>query len=229
MRIVVNHLTRMKSPYVCVAGVDGQGRSIRPVLDRQQLGRSLLATAGGPFSLGAVVDLGSPRPRPVGPEVEDVVFDPRRTTVAGRLDDAAFLGLLDDVAADSLPEVFGPDLVKLSQTAVAVPEGLGLASLGVLRSRGIEIVLQDRSAEPDLRIHFTDLDFGTLEIKTTDLRLWEEDHTSPSMANIKEIAGMLENCFLAVGLSRPFEVSTYGGSRHWLQVNNIFPVASPLW
>lgn len=229
MRIVVNHLTRMRPTRICVAGIDEKGRSVRPVLDGQQLGRSLLQNEGGPFSLGAVVDLGRPRPRPVAPEVEDVVFDPRSTAVAERLDDAAFLRVLGAVAATSLRAVFGPELVKKSGTAAAVPQSSGNASLGVLRIRGAELLLQTRYEKPDLRVHFTDPDFGDLRIKVTDLRLWEDDHVTPAAANIERIAGMLDDCFLAVGLSRPFKVSSYEGIWHWLQINNVFPVADPLW
>jgi len=219
----------MKAPYICVAGVDGQGRSVRPVLAGQQLGRSLLVSEGGPFALGAVVDLGRPRPRPVVPEVEDVVFDPQLTTVEGHLDDATFVDVLGAVAANSLGTVFGSELVKKSGTAAAVPQGSGNASLGVIRIHGAELVLQTRYDRPDLRVHFTDPDFGDLRIKVTDLRLWEDDHATPATANIERIEGKLEDCFLAVGLSRPFAVSSYDGVWHWLQVNNVFPVADPLW
>jgi len=219
----------MSGPHICVAGVDGQGRSVRPVLDRSRLRRSLLRSEGGPFALGVVVDLGRPRPRPVAPEVEDVVFEPWSTAVAGRLDDAGFLRVLDVVAANSLRAVFGPELVRMSGTAAAVPEGSGNASLGVLRVRGADLVALTRYDRPDLRVHFTDPDFGDLRIKVTDLRLWEDDHVTPATVNIERIEGMLEDCFLAVGLTRGFQVSSYEGVWHWLQINNVFPVADPLW
>jgi hypothetical protein len=48
MRVVVNHLTRMSSPYVCVTGVDKSGAHIRPVLAAGQLDRTLLLSEGEP-------------------------------------------------------------------------------------------------------------------------------------------------------------------------------------
>ncbi len=229
MPVVIVHLTRMRSPHICVAGVDDQGRAVRPVLEGQQLRRSHLVSAGGPFALGAAVDLGPTRPRPIVPEVEDVVFDPQLTTLVRHLDDAAFSSVLDAAAARSLRAVFGPDLVQKSRTAAAVPQGSGTASLGVLRVRGARLVLQAGYERPDLRVHFTDPDFGDLRIKVTDLRLWGDDHETPATANIERIEGMLDDCYLAVGLSRPFKVSSYEGVWHWLQINNVFPVANPLW
>jgi len=61
MRIVVNHLTRMDAPRICIAGIDPDaGRHIRPTTDHQHpLTRDLLASEGGPFALGALIELGS--------------------------------------------------------------------------------------------------------------------------------------------------------------------------
>ena len=134
MRITVNHLTRMKSPYVCVAGVDQSRRSIRPVLASERLPRSLLVSQGGPFRLGSVVEIGDPQPKPVVPEVEDVVFNPGRTRVVQHLDADEFRDLLNDAAEDSLRSIFGPAIVRKSETAAAVLEHTGTASLGVLRT-----------------------------------------------------------------------------------------------
>lgn len=229
MRIAVNHLTRMRAPYVCVAGVDESGRSIRPVLLNERLPRSLLVSEGGPFRLGAVVDLGDPQPKPVAPEVEDVVFNPLPTQVVGHLDDDEFRGLLEEGAQDSLRSVFGPAIVAKSSTAAAVPQHTGTASLGVLRINEAKLTVQSSFGKPDIRVHFTDRDFGGLAIKVTDLRLWEADQVTPATEEIERIQNALDDCFLAVGLSRAFSVSSYEGVWHWLQINNVFPSGNPLW
>lgn len=229
MRITVNHLTRMTSPYVCVAGVDSTGRTIRPVLSGERLPRSLLMSEGGPFRLGAVVELGNPRPKPVVPEVEDVTFDPRRTRLVEHLGVEAFLELLDGIVASSLRSIFGPAIVRKSGTAAAVPQHKGTASLGVLQADDAKLTVETRFDKPDIRVHFTDPDLGALAIKVTDIRLWERDQITPSTVNIKRIEKSLEDCYLAVGLSRAFAVSSYGGVWHWLQINNVFPAGNSLW
>lgn len=229
MRITVNHLTRMSSPFVCVAGVDQSRHSIRPVLAGGRLPRSLLVSQGGPFRLGAVVNIGDPRPRPVVPEVEDVAFNPRRTRAVGDLDADEFGDLLNDVADDSLRSIFGSAIVRKSSTAAAVAQHTGTASLGVLRTKDVEITVQTSFGKPDVRVRFTDPDLGALAIKVTDLRLWEVDQVTPAGEEIERIQKALDNCFLAVGLSRAFSVSTYDGVWHWLQINNVFPSGDPLW
>ena len=229
MRITVNHLTRMSPPFVCVAGANSVGDSIRPVLSSGQLPRSLLTSQGGPFRLGAVVDIGKPRPRPVVPEVEDVVFDPRRTRTVEHLDGSEFRQVLDGITGASLRSIFGPPIVRKSRTAAAVPQYSGSASLGVLRADGAKLTVETRFDPPAIRVHFTDPDLGALAIKVTDLRLWESDQVTPAIASIKRIENALDECHLAVGLSRARRVSSYEGVWHWLQINNVFPAGDPLW
>lgn len=229
MRITVNHLTRMTSPFICVAGVDSAGRSVRPVLSGEQLSRSLLTSQGGVFQLGAVVDIGDPRPMPVVPEVEDVAFNPRTTRTVEHLDSSEFREVLDQVVVDDLRSIFGPAIERKSGTAAAVPQGAGIASLGVLRGGDAKLTVKTRFGKPEIRVHFTDPDFGELAIKVTDLRLWEDDQVTPATANVERIKDALDGCYLAVGLSRAFAVSSYEGMWHWLQINNVFPADDPLW
>jgi hypothetical protein len=63
VQIVVNHLTRMRGERICVAGIDMQtGEHVRPTTSAAApLTRRLLRSNGGPFEVGAVVDLGSAR------------------------------------------------------------------------------------------------------------------------------------------------------------------------
>ena len=77
MRIIVNHLTRMQSGYICVAGVDvSNGQNVRPVL-RGRLATDLLVSKGGPFDMAALVELGTVECCGHAPEKEDYYFDPR--------------------------------------------------------------------------------------------------------------------------------------------------------
>lgn len=229
MRVIINHLTRMQHPYVCVAGVDDTRTHKRPVLAAGRLGRDLLRSNGGSFSLGAVVDLGDVQPRPTVPEVEDVIFDSGQTEVVDHLEPVAFRELLEGIAVDSLSAVFGGDLVRKSGSAAAVPLGNGSASLGVIRLEDAELNSRISFGKPEVRLVFTDPLFGELSIKVTDLRLWEMDQATPATADIEAIKDSLSGCFVAVGLTRPFAVSSYKGVWHWLQVNNVFPREDPLW
>ena len=74
MRIVISHLTRMTKGRICVAGIDlTSWEHIRPVL-HNHLSIDLAATRGGPFALGAVLDLQRVSNRARRPEMEDREF-----------------------------------------------------------------------------------------------------------------------------------------------------------
>lgn len=230
MRILINHLTRMKHPFVCVAGVRTDGVHIRPVFDQGRLERSLLRSEGGPFSLGSVVTLGPTRPRPDTPEKEDVVFVPQEARQEKSLGGDRFEAFMKRFAQPSLREVFGDDLVRLSRTSAAVGKGQGIASLGVIQVKGGAYLEAGESPRgPEIRFTFTDSDLGELSLKVTDLRLWKANHKTPAFSKIKAIQTRLQDCFVAVGLTRLWEVSRYPGFGHWLQANNIFPIGDPLW
>ena len=234
MQIAVTHLTKMSHPYICVAGVDKKRDHRRPVLvsatgKHKQLGCDLLSSNGGPFELGRVVDLERVRPLPVVPEKEDVVFDPAQAKFVKMLEEDQFLQLLERCAEDSLGSIFGQDLEQLSGTAAAVPEGKGEASLGVLRPSEARLEIRWERNKEIIRFGFADPDFGEIKLKVNDLRLWESDYKTPATKAVNKISDNLEGCFVAVGLGRAYDVSSYPGPRHYLQVNNVYPRGDPLW
>lgn len=234
MKVVVNHLTRMSYPYVCVAGVAQRGSHCRPVLPfGQQLSRRLLKNEGGPVSLGQMLDLGPVQPCSSIPEVEDVEFDPSVLKPIRALTNKQFLKVLTSVVSPSLGDIFGTALrpMSKSRTSAAVPEGKGMASLGVLQlGVGPELWHHVNSwGKPEIRLRFLDQHLGELKLKVTDIRLWEHDQVTPSAKDIKVVGEQLNGCYISVGLTRAHEVSFYDGRQHWLQVNNIFPADKPLW
>lgn len=234
MQILVTHLTRMKSPYICVAGVDERWRHRRPVLadsegGHRQLERNLLRSKGGHFALGERVDLGSIQSRPAPPQIEDVVFEPAGMTAVKTLDPADFLRHLHRVARNSLRTIFGLELEGLSRTAAAVPEGSGSSSLGVLGLSGASLQVKSEYEKQALRFDFEDPDLGELSLKVTDLRLWESDHETPAADAVDRIKNHLDECFISVGLGRAYDAAAYPGPKHYLQVNNIYPRSDPLW
>ena len=94
MRITVDHLTRMRPGYICVAGVDvSSGEHIRPAL-RGGLTVDLLARNGGPFDLADLVDLGMVEYCGHAPQTEDCSFDQRAARCLHRIPPGHFWGLL---------------------------------------------------------------------------------------------------------------------------------------
>lgn len=230
--IFINHLTRMKEGFCCVAGVDAiTGKHVRPVLRGRNLSTDLLARNGGPFDMAVTVQLDSIRPVPQAPEMEDHLFDPRKARAVGVVTRDGFWRLLNRAAKSKLSELFGPHLVGRSVASCAVDKGKGRASLGCLvpKSRPILLVRRE-SGKQKIRMKVTDGQFY-LDLAVTDIRLYQDDHVTPDSKLVGRIAKRLafqNDVILSVGLTRPFK-GTEREPVHWLQVNNIHLKEKPIW
>lgn len=229
MRIVVNHLTRMEAGYICVAGWDWErGAHVRPVTEGKRLETYLLRSQGGPFELGAILELKGVRYVGRAPEVEDHDFQPPLVRHLGRLEGPRFWKLLNACARTSLVDIFGDDL-EIDGRGCTVEVGGGKASLGCLLL----------CARPQLKINqFGRLRMGItdgelfVELSVTDIRLYEDDHKTPIAGKVealrKKIAAGVD-LIVGVGLTRPFRKQDGCDPRHYLQVTNVFPGDEPLW
>ena len=232
MRVVINHLTRMSAPRICVAGIEQTtDRHIRPTTPANDpITRSLLEEMGGPFGLGVVVDLGTVDPTPGLPESEDHRFATAAATVVGRLAAGDYLGLLDRLSEDDLESIFGPDLERRGRS-FAIEEGHGTVSLGVLRAQRRPELEIDGYGK--LRLKFNDVE-EPAHLGVTDLRFVEADHTTLKHDVIADVQERMQRgvpVLLMVGLARAFMADRDDRNRHWLQVNGIcledMPLADP--
>lgn len=234
MRIVVNHLTRMRQGCFCVAGLDlDSGAHVRPIVPDQQLQTTLLARHGGPFDMGVIIDLGPVTPTPQPPEVEDHAFDRTRAKALGTEEPRRFWERLRQVARPKLRDLFGNDLIQRGSMSCAIDMGKGGASLGCLVPTGSPVLYtRARPGKPDeIRMGLSDGSFR-LDLGVTDIRLYGADHVTPDTEVVRRIAKRLEggtDVVLSVGVTR-----AYGGSRgydpvHWLQLNNVHLGDDPLW
>jgi hypothetical protein len=230
--IFINHLTRMKEGFCCVAGVDAiTGKHVRPVLRGRNLSTDLLARNGGPFDMAVTVQLDSVRALPQAPEVEDLLFDPRKARALGVVKEDGFWRILNRAAKSKLSDLFGPHLVGRGVASCAVDKNKGQASLGCLipKSRPILLVRRE-SGKEKIRMKLTDGDFH-LDLGVTDIRLYQDDHVTPDSKLVGRIAKRLASqtdVIVSVGLTRPFK-GTEREPVHWLQVNNIHFKDKPVW
>ena len=225
----------MKSPFICVAGVDWSTRAhVRPVLaDRQQLRTALLVRNGGPFEMAGRVDLGAVTPIASPPENEDHRFVPQQAARGGDLSPAKFWLLLNDLAEARLARLFGPELTKRGSSAAAVDKGRGMASLGCLAPTGRpKLYVRARVGRPaQVRLRVSDAELD-LDLSVTDIRLYGADHVTPDPPTIDRVARRLadgEPVILSVGLTRASASSPDFAPVHWLQVNNIHLESDPTW
>ena len=237
MRIVVNHLTRIRGGYICVAGLDPKtGAHVRPVLAQGPLPFDLLSRYGGPFEMAAVVELGTPRAAPQMPHVEDHVIVPSRVRSGPTLGPSEFWRLLVRVSRGRLREIFGDDLKRVGRSSCGTDVGRGKASLGCFRPKGVPrlyYVERGPSGKPAIRIRIDDGEFDAV-LGVTDLRLYGDDHMTPDRSVVEQVSRRIETAesvLLGVGLTRAFATSSGPDSEsfHWLQATNIHLEDDPVW
>lgn len=232
MPFVVTQLTRMRDGHVCIAGIDPDtGRHVRPVLpDHQRFPAAVLSRNGGPYELGALVDLGLTRPQVNRPEIEDLVLLGQPTRI-GELTPQDFWTLIDNAAHFTLNGIFGEAFGRRAKQACGTPEGQGDASLGVLRpERPVTLHMDERDGRVTIRARVP-FDLECTRVPVTDVRLYEADCVTPSRVRVERMSAMLgagAPVLLAMGLSRPYAFDG-GEASHWLQVNGIFVDNGHLW
>lgn len=213
-----------------MAGIEPESRRhLRPTTGPSNpLSRELLAEAGGPFEIGAVVELGATEPRPNPPEIEDQSFEPAAARQIGRLKPEKYLGLLDEVAEHSIQYCLGPELKRHGNYKFATERGRGECSLLCVRME--EYIALGIS------------DWGTLQLRfnvanrrayapVTDLRFYEPDQTTIRESQVRDVAARLRKrtrAWVMFGLSRPWAPPEEEVARHWLQVNGICLEDDPL-
>jgi len=226
MQIVINHLTRMRFGYICVAGIEPtSGRHIRPITKRH-MDRKLLRVNGGSFEIGSLVDLGNTRYGGRAPEFEDHNFSPDHLQHVRRLAASDFWGWLTKTSASDLRAIFGNELEEHGR-GCAINQNCGTSSLGNLRPSKISFF--GLNGQRKLRIVISDGRFNC-DLSVTDIRFYEKDHETPRLEVVQGVAERLAKgrALLSVSLSRAFLKDDQTAALHWLQVNNIHLEEDPL-
>jgi hypothetical protein len=224
MFLLVNHLTRMRSPRICIAGLCA-GRHVRPISSSGDLNFKLLRRTGGALAIGAVVDLGPVKACPKPPEIEDHEFKRWNLKFVRWASSTEFWFALSNIAKQNLRDVFGCDCHKHGSTCTVDP-GRGVSSLGCvpLRRAGASLYIRDREGKGQVRLRFEDAHYGALDVGVTDIRLYEADLVTPNTPKLEMMNSKLCNgipTMVAVGLSRPYTPKAFGDPVHWLQINNL--------
>jgi hypothetical protein len=230
MRILVDHLTRMQWPHICVAGVAVEtGRWVRPLPPPpSRLTVDHSASRRGPFGLGMFVDIGVAVPIRQAPEVEDHRFDTAGARSLGSASPATFWRHLSRHAEDRLTTVFGGDLQRHGGTC-AVDVGRGSRSLGVMRPAGGVVLRMWTGNRSGVKVEFEDPELGDLSVSLTDLRCFDAEGAREDVVRWLTSEAHTTGALLSVGLSRPWHRPQDATERHWLQVNNIHLENAPLW
>jgi hypothetical protein len=222
MQIVINHATRMEAPRVCVAGIDPLTlEHIRPTTPPgDPITRELLREAGGPFGMGALVDIGAITPDPSPPETEDCRFDTDQAQFKEDLGGEDFLELLTEMRAADLSSAFGPELERVGWT-YAVEPGHGGSSLAVLRAERRPVLAINPYGA--LRLRYNDAE-SPASLSVKDVRFFEDDHKTIKAKMVDDVSRRLRrgvDAFLMLGLTRAWSKPGETHERHWLQLNGL--------
>jgi hypothetical protein len=229
MKIVINHATRMEAPRVCVAGIDLSTLAhVRPkTRSSDPINRELLREEGGPFGMGALVDIGAATPDPSPPETEDHLFSTGRARFEEDLGGEDFLELLTKMCAADLASAFGPELERVGRT-YAVEPGNGGSSLAVLRAERLPVLKIGRYSE--LRLWYNDAE-PSAYLSVKDVRFFEDDHKTIKTRAVEDVTRRLRrgvDAFLMLGLTRAWLKPGETHERHWLQLNGLCLVDRPV-
>jgi hypothetical protein len=233
MYLLINHLTRMRQGFMCTAGVNlATGQHVRPVV-RKQLGIDMLARHGGPFDIGALVELGPTLRVGQPPELEDYRFNPKKAARKGTASGQLLWDWQVRLARSTLTELFGNELTRRGAHSCAVDLHQGKASLGCWASpRCAELYMAPRpDRPPQVRLRASDGEFD-LDLGVTDIRLYGADHVTPDEAAVSRVRERLragEEVILTVGLTRPPPPAPGQPQVHWLQVNNFHFREDQIW
>lgn len=216
----------MQPGYICVAGLDvNTGAHVRPVL-KGRLPSNLLRQQGGPFEIGALVDLGEVKHVASPPEVEDYLFDVSNVRRAKRLASKEFWKILASGTEKNLTTIFGRHL-EAQGNGAAIEEGKGSASLGCLT---VDKATLEVNPWQKIRMEFSSDDLN-VDLSVTDVRLAKADFKTPNhkMIGIAQKKLTKEvSTIVCVGLTRAWTKPGDDHRRHWLQVNNIHFSDDPL-
>jgi hypothetical protein len=222
MHIVFNHITRMTAPRICVAGLEeATGQHVRPVTPpTDPITRALLAESGGPFEIGAMVDLGKVTPVPTAPETEDHRFQTSSAQFLRMVDPSEYLMVLEAASQTDVGSIFGRDLEQRGR-GFAIESGHGSASLGVLASPDSPRLYFNNFGK--LRLTFFTSGITT-DVGVTDVRFYEEDQRTIRAGVVADVQRRMDQgveVLLMLGLARAFRAAGDDRDRHWLQVNGL--------
>jgi hypothetical protein len=230
MQIVINHLTRMATQSrICVAGVDTETLThVRPVTPADDLiTRRLLRENGGPFAIGAVVDLGPVTAQPRPPETEDHRFETARASLVRQFGREEYWEMLGDIQVENLAEAFGSALESRGR-GFAIEAGRGTRSLAVLPIRGRPRLAVDVYGKLRIALGYPDADAS---FSVSDVRLCEPDHRTIRADAVADVNARLSRgvrAYIMLGLARAFQAAGDDRERHYVQVNGLCLADNPV-
>jgi hypothetical protein len=227
--LIITDITRMGGNFICVAGIDPNGKTIRPLYKDKRIDQDWCCVEGceiRPFTR-IMIDLETPRPLP--PHTEDYHIGPEKLKILGDCSIDEKLNLLKRNCSKDVASIFGADIQRVTGEGTFIQLNTGNYSLGTVNAKkvfGFKHILYDDHW--DYRINFIDTEGNEYRLKAVDLTFQTYvDHLRIChKLSIDEIEGYvnrnifaLNDIYLRIGLSRGW--GKYP-DRCYLQITGIF-------
>ncbi len=220
----------MQGDRVCIAGLDRNGKSIRPVLKRpgEDITSSHLYVNGKlVIRPRAKVRFGFYPVRTTPPHIEDLGFDPHTIRHQGFCDDSEWESILRASLSPSVADIFD----GLLQKPHKVEPGAKTRSLGTVT--GVQVAgisFEQRGGKREYRVSFVDgsgCRYDRVIINDLMFRAFADssiDRLNSTVRAAREIENMMilaRRLYLRLGLARPWLNENTGKKECWMQVTGI--------
>jgi hypothetical protein len=226
--VTITDVTRMRSPYVCIAGVRKNNTNIRFDFDAGRIPESWLYQNGmviiRPFSR---ITVNCVCPRSTPPHTEDWVITGNSKKQLIMLPENERRKFLDPLLDPAVKNIFGAEIHH--EHGFSIQEGQGTRSLGTIKvSRINQVRYEEYESGWNYRISFADAAGDAYSLGVTDLAFhcYLDFLRSKKQLNSQQIGEMVTNClqssvvYLRLGLTRSgWEKYPH---RHFLQVNGVY-------
>jgi len=226
-RLTITDVTRMNVPYVCIAGVDEDGESWRPVFSMGRIHEEwLLEGSQAVIHPFAVVEFDFREQDPDPPHTEDWIINPNIKRKVAQLDQESRKRLLREICDPSVEGIFGAEIHN--SPGYYIRQGEGLRSLGTIEAEILDFRHTCYDGRWDYRLSFVDSIGEAYRLKVTDLglryyidHLREERAIDPGRISQRMTRTFRQRtAFLRIGLTRP-TWAKYPGCC-FLQVNGLY-------
>jgi len=169
--MAVTDITRMREPFICVAGVTNRGEAIRPLFRQDRIHQDWCCQNGTIIRPFTRINLDLLEHDPHPPHTEDWHADMDSLEVLGDVSEEKKLTILRKICDPDLATIFGAEIRnEHGQRAVYIQTGEGNRSLGTIQPhRMFDFKHRNFDRGWDYRVSFFDASDTYYQLKIVDL------------------------------------------------------------
>ena len=228
--LIITDITRMAGYFICIAGIDKNGRTIRPLYEHQRIEESWCLVDGKeirPFTR-VLIDLEKPRQNSIPPHVEDWFIGPGKVQVLDYCSDEQKKELLINGCFKDTNSIFGTPVIHVAGEGTFVNSGKGCCSIGTIKVKQcFNFNHELKKGRWDYRMKFIDSTNQEYRLKIVDLtfqtfidylRIVKDSSLVQIADQINEEVFHRDELYLRIGLSRGWDLHP---ERCYLQITGI--------